>query len=184
MKNYKLLLGMLLLTLNLHRSAAQILAVTEKGDTIFVYENGTWSYEPISEEVDQGILSFLEEKVKFDTSRIEYTAPAKAKKEIKHENNQLSIKYDENIWKRIPPASVNADADYAFQSKVKDIWAIVIAEDTEIPADKLYLIGKNSMKENSGGNVTPIVGAVATSQRQHPHQRGEFGSHVGHFLRL
>ncbi|MEL7002616.1 MAG: hypothetical protein AAFN93_07750 [Bacteroidota bacterium] len=132
---------------------AQTRAVTEKGDTIYVYDNGTWSFDLLDEmpsELDD--LEFLSEKLDFDTLTNKFVTPKQANKQVKHSGGMFEINYDEGFWKRVPPATLNDEASFAFEAKDTDIWSVVIAEDTPIQTDKLFLIAKNTMKEYSGAD--------------------------------
>ncbi|MEO0625461.1 MAG: hypothetical protein AAFY91_00630, partial [Bacteroidota bacterium] len=46
---------------------AQVLAVTEEGDTIYVYPNGTWSYDELDEMPALNANSILEVDFEIDT---------------------------------------------------------------------------------------------------------------------
>lgn len=131
---------------------AQTRAVTQYGDTIYVYNNGTWSYELLDNMPEiNNELAYLASEIKIDTISKAFTAPANLKKQVKNKANQFIIKYDDSKWKRVPPATLNDEAEFAFESKVSDIWCVVISEETPIDSDKLFKIAKQTMKENTGG---------------------------------
>jgi hypothetical protein len=148
-KAYLLLLGLTSSVL----LNAQIKAVTETGDTIYVYNNGTWSYEleEINDEFNE--LDFLKLKLDIDTLEKKIVAPSNAQTEVKIESNGILIKYDSKKWKRVPPANLNNEADLAFESKTESIWCIVIAEETFIPSDNLFRIAKRTMEQNLKAQV-------------------------------
>ncbi len=132
---------------------SQVQAITEFGDTIYVYDNGTWSFEVLDEmPVIENQFSFLEEEINLDTINEEFTIPDGSNKEISHPSGMFSVKYNSFKWERVPPATLNDEADYAFKSKVSDIWSVIIHEETEISKDKLLLIAKNTMKKRIGEN--------------------------------
>jgi hypothetical protein len=128
----------------------QTRAVTEYGDTIYIYNNGTWSFEQLDETPELDELAFLTAELKIDTLDSDFSYSPKNKKEVQNTQGQFTIKYNDEQWKRVPPATLNDDAEFAFQSKKSDIWCIVISEETPIEADKLYRIAKKTMGENSG----------------------------------
>jgi len=133
----------LILTVLVQSLYSQTWAVTESGDTIYVYDNGTWSFELLEVMPEQANeLSFLSEELKLDTIATEFKVSSNSKKQIGDIGDMFLIKYDERIWKRVPPATLNEDANFAFQSKTSDIWCVVIAEETPIQHDKLFLIAK------------------------------------------
>ncbi|NOU61391.1 hypothetical protein ELS83_16405 [Marinifilum sp. JC070] len=130
---------------------SQTRAVTELGDTIYVYNNGTWSFEIQEEAPVVNEFDFLNQILDIDTIQKPYSYPANAKKQVKSERNQFAVKYNDKIWKRIPPATLNEEAEIAFQAKHTDIWCVIITEVTPIDADKLFKIAKKMMEENTGG---------------------------------
>ncbi|MCA6075037.1 hypothetical protein [Fulvivirga sedimenti] len=142
---------------------SQIKAVTEKGDTIYVYDNGTWSFELLDELPDDSDeLNFLSDVLVPDTIAQHFLVPGNATKEVSDARGMFTIRYDENKWRRVPPATLNEEADFAFQAKETDIWSIVIAEEITISPDKLFLIAKNTMKERIGYEPKVIKTEVRT----------------------
>ncbi len=140
---------------------SQIKAVTENGDTIYVYNNGTWSYEKLDNAPDEGFeFDFLDEKIKIDSLNIKTVFNAKAAKEIQSATGFFKIKYDEDAWKRVPPGTLNDDAELAFEAKNTDVWCVVISEETTIDADKLFKIAKNTMEENTGSEAEILKAEV------------------------
>ena len=150
------------LLLNPFNSQSQTLAVTELGDTIYVYDNGTWSFEMLDVMPETAGLSFLDEEVIFDTIRTPFTYSSSAKKSIENKNKQFKIRYDEKVWERLPPAQLNGEAEFALKAKSTDIWCIIISEETEIEAGALFRIAKNTMKENLGGDAAILKSEVRT----------------------
>ena len=149
MKNY--LVALFLLTLS--NAFAQTVAVTEYGDTIYVYDNGTWSFDLLDVMPEVSELDFLDTKLTLDTISTPFTVNKQAQKEIENKTKQFKVKYNEKVWKRVPPATLNDDADFAFEAKNKDIWCVIIAEETEISKENLFRIAKNTMAENTGAST-------------------------------
>ncbi|OAV45200.1 hypothetical protein [Lewinella sp. 4G2] len=146
-----LLLLAIALLLPIISVSAQTLAVTEYGDTIFVYDNGTWSYDMLDEMPEQEtVFDYLNQELDIVEIEAPFTTPAKAQKVLTAPNDMFDVKYDASVWKRVPPATLNEDATFAIQGKERDIWCVVIAEETEISKDKLLLIAKNTLDESSG----------------------------------
>jgi len=144
------------LLINASSSNCQTIAVTETGDTIYVYDNGTWSYEFQEEMPLINELDYLSAELKIDTVEEKLIHPTDANKEVRNSKNQFIIKYNDRKWKRVPPATLNEIAEFAFEGKTFAIWCIVIAEETEIAPDLLFKIAKNTMEENTGSNVDII----------------------------
>ena len=142
---------------------SQTMAVTEDGDTIYVYDNGTWSFEQLEEMPElANDLAFLSAEVSLDTLTQPFEVSPDAKKQVENARGQFVIKYDDKEWKRVPPATLNDAAEFAFQSKKSDIWCIVISEETSIAHDKLFLVAKNTMKQNTGSEPEIIKTELRT----------------------
>jgi len=137
-------------------SYGQVKAITEDGDTIYVFDNGTWSFDPtdVPSNVDEE-LSFFQEEMSLDTSSITFVKPPKSKGKVVDKRELFEIHYDDSTWKRIPPGTINDDAQFAFQGKNADIWCIVISEETSFDKDKLFILAQQMMKDNLGS--TPEI---------------------------
>ena len=62
-------------------------------------------------------FDFLDVQLLIDTLATEQHFPASAKKEVKNARNQFTVKYNGSVWSRIPPATLNEDAEFAFKVK-------------------------------------------------------------------
>lgn len=154
MKELKFILIALILTPLM--TQAQTLAVTELGDTIYIYDNGTWSFEILEEMPQVSDLDYLNEELAIETISTPFTYPKSAKKIVENKNKLFEIQYDGTKWERIPPAQLNPDAEFAFKSKERDIWCVVISEETPIGAETLMKIAKQGMKQNTGEDVEVV----------------------------
>ncbi|MCT4590046.1 MAG: hypothetical protein N4A71_19630 [Carboxylicivirga sp.] len=140
--------------LGLQKMTAQVQAVTEYGDTIYVYDNGTWTFEPQNDMPElANEFDFLNEALDIDTLENNFKVSKKANKQLVNKYKQFTVKYDDKIWKRVPPASLNDEAEFALQGRNLDIWCVVISEETSIDVDKLFKIAKNTMEESTGSKV-------------------------------
>lgn len=147
---FLILFSLFIASLNIN---GQTLAITENGDSIFVYDNGTWSFELRDEMPQVNEFGYLSAELEIDTLHQKFVFSPNAKKEAKNRWGQFLIKYDDKKWKRIPPATLNEEAELAFQGESKDIWCVVISEETEIAPDKLLRIAKKTMEVNTGAEV-------------------------------
>lgn len=146
----KLISTLLFLTVAFQTSA-QIWAVTEKGDTIYVFSNGTWSFDEDEQlNEDKSLLDYLNTKISLDTISGTFEANSTSKKRITSQYDFFDFVYDGKKWKRVPPAQLNEDAEFAFQSKDKDIYMAIIAEEIELGMENIYKIALNNIKENLG----------------------------------
>ncbi|MEM8583705.1 MAG: hypothetical protein AAGF87_05520 [Bacteroidota bacterium] len=141
---------------------AQVLAVTENGDTIYVYPNGTWSYDELDEMpiMEESGLFELDENLVIDTISTHFKYASSSDKEVENANNQFVIKYNSDKWRRVPPASLNDDAEFAFEHKERDIWCVVIAEEIPIEMEALFSIAKNNMANFTGTGVEVLKAEV------------------------
>ncbi|WP_026956770.1 hypothetical protein [Algoriphagus vanfongensis] len=135
---------------------AQIKAVTERGDTIYVYNNGTWSYELSDQNSQNAPMAFLDLQLQIEPVTTPFYTPNSSSKSISNQWEFFDIFYDEAIWKRVPAGELNEDAEFAFQARKTDIWSVVISEETPIAKETLLKIAKNTMEENTGATVEVI----------------------------
>lgn len=75
----KFSLSVLLLIISLSVNA-QTWAVTQKGDTIYIYDDGTWSFDRDNKQQETGILDYLKTSFKYDTISTPYSVSPNAKK--------------------------------------------------------------------------------------------------------
>lgn len=133
---------------------AQVWAVTEKGDTIYVYSDGTWSFDKEERSnQDQGSLDYLNTVIKLDTIATLFTVNSKAEKKLSSQYGFFEFQYDSDEWKRVPAAQLNEDAEFALQAKNNDIYVAIISEEIEIGIENIYKIAINNAKENLGVEI-------------------------------
>ncbi|NTW23989.1 MAG: hypothetical protein HGA37_04765 [Lentimicrobium sp.] len=115
---------------------AQISAVTAEGDEVILYTNGTWEYvsEPTPDNVEIR------------------TNPAAFKKGVNSTFQVKSKKVDLGVW--INPktwefekAADGGAAEFMFQKKGEDVYAMLITERTTIPLINLRDIAIQNAKE-------------------------------------
>lgn len=120
---------------------AQELAVTELGDTVILFSNGTWVYyADYMNEVDTAVADI---KMNGKT----FKKPATALKKATGSNQAYSIWYNEKIWKRVAVSELNAEADMAFKYQNGDAYSIIMFEELEIPMENLSNIALNNALE-------------------------------------
>lgn len=110
---------------------AQTLAITEYGDSIYVYTDGTWSY--VNEFMEEFELS-LPEDIAYGGN---FKKPSTATSDVTGPNNGYKVSFQPKIWKKIPPAELNSDASHAFSIVDGDGYAMVIYERIGIPVVSL-----------------------------------------------
>jgi hypothetical protein len=111
-------------------SYGQEKAVTERGDTVILYSNGSWDYY-------ENYITGEERVVEIPWNEITYTKPETSSKKIPGNDDYYEIWYDHKIWKRIPPGELNEDAEIALQMINGDAYAMLIYEKIQIPIERL-----------------------------------------------
>lgn len=116
-----------------HLTFSQEIAITERGDSVVLFYNGTWNYYDNYIE-NQEISSEAKMNPK------EFVKPNSSNKKINGYNEAYEVWYDQKKWKRLLPANLNPDADIALQFTQGDIYGMVIFEEIEIPIENLAQI--------------------------------------------
>ena len=139
----------LISVLTVFMSQAQIKAVTEIGEEVILYNDGTWKY--------QNDNQLLEEEIP--------TNPNKFKKNKESTFLLKSNKFNAGIY--INPkkwsfkkATNNEEAEYEFQLKDGDLYGMVITEKVEIPLETL-----KSIALENGKSVAPDLRIVKEEYR-------------------
>lgn len=157
MKTKFLLVSILSLSIYLPLKS-QTIAVTESGDTIFVYNDGTWSFTDDSESGEVvNKIGFLSRDIKIDTISTPFEVSSTANKTITSTIfEDFEFRYNDKKWKRQPPGQYNKEAEFAFSSKTKDIFCVAITEEVEVGMENLLKIAIHTMEENTGAKVNLI----------------------------
>lgn len=137
-------------------SFAQKQAITEDGDTIYIFNDGTWSYSPDDFEFGED-MAYLSEEIVLDTIETIFTTPKNAKKKLTSKLGFFSFYFDEKKWKRIPVGQLNEDGEFGFQHRNNDIYCVIISEEIEIGLENIYRIARNNLSTNSTEDVETVV---------------------------
>lgn len=145
----KLLLLVILLSVNLIQ--AQQKAVTENGEEVILYNDGTWEYKDseASEQLDEII-------------------PTNPKKFVKDKNSTFLLKSKKlNVGFYLNPkkwsfkkGSNNSDAEYELELKGEDLYGMIISEKVSIPLETLKIIALEN-----GRNAAPDLKIVKEEYR-------------------
>lgn len=102
--------------------AAQINAVTDTGDTVILYDNGTWKY------LDDSISD--EKEIK--TNPTAFSTPSESSFLLK--SNVLPVGFNLNPKKwTFQKASENDEAEFELILKGEDLYGMILTEKVEIP---------------------------------------------------
>jgi len=152
-RSIKIFLILILASIASVSSNAQVQAITEHGDTIYVYDNGTWSFYDDRMPMGDRLERFKDVKIDIDTIATLFTVSKNSKKKAKGKLGFYDLMFDEKQWDRTPPANINPEAEMAFVGKDKGMWCLLIAEGMEIGKEQLFKIAVNMMKERTGAQV-------------------------------
>ena len=130
-----LIITMLLLasTVFIH---AQIKAVTETGDEVFLYQDGTWKYL-----AETGATDESESK----TNETVFTRDKASTFLIKSKRANVGVWINTKIWS-FTNNSTNEDAEIQFEKRTGDIYAMLITEKIQIPLESFKSIALQNAK--------------------------------------
>ncbi|TMI70027.1 MAG: hypothetical protein E6H09_17210 [Bacteroidetes bacterium] len=124
-KNLFLLLSLLFAI----ASFSQKKAVTETGDEVILYEDGTWKYSNDSSRTKSEISVNPKPFKKSDNATFL----------LKSANTDAGIWIDSKKWS-FKKAEINEAAEYQLQLKGKDLYAMIITEKIEVPLETLKAV--------------------------------------------
>jgi hypothetical protein len=113
----------------------QLKAVTETGEEVILYDDGTWKYQNEDEAEVKGIPTNSNKFEKSDESTFL----------LKSSKLNVGIYIDPKKWS-FKKATDNPDAEYELQLKDGDLYGMVITEKVEIPIEALKSIAVENAK--------------------------------------
>ncbi len=128
---------------------AQINAVTETGDEVILYENGTWKY----------LYDNVIENSEITVNDKEFVKDEKSTFLVKSKRLNVGIWIDPKRWK-FTKGSENDDFEFQFQKKGGDLYAMLISEKMQIPIETLKGIAIENAK-----SVAPDIEVVKEEYR-------------------
>ena len=135
MKKKTLLLACIFTFINVN---AQQKAITETGDEVILYENGTWKYQN-QEDI---------EEVEIPTNIKEYTKDSNASFLIKSDNLNVGFWINPKKWS-FGKGKNNPDAEYELVLRNEDLYAMILSEKIEIPLNTLKTIAIDNAKASA-----------------------------------
>ena len=115
---------------------SQTNAVTEYGDQVVLYDDGTWTY----------IDGQIEEDVEIPINPEQYVKDENSKFLLKSSTLNVGIWIDTKDWK-FKKALSNEDAEYELELKKEDLYGTVITEKVEIPLATLRNIALSNAQD-------------------------------------
>lgn len=114
-------------------------AVTDTGEEVYLNDNGTWEYTNKPRQKKSVIIT---------TNKKRFTKPKGATFLLKSKVNNSAFWFNTNEW-RFSKAKTNADAEYEFQLREGDLYALAITEGISIPLDSLAEIAVSNARANA-----------------------------------
>jgi len=125
----------LLVLVSFYCSTAQQNAITENGDEVILYEDGSWSY--VNDSLDALNEIPINEK--------EYEKDKKSTFLVKSKKTNMGVYINPKIWS-FSKGENNPDAEYEFKLKNKELYGMMITEKTPIEIEALTDIAYQNAK--------------------------------------
>lgn len=117
---------------------AQLMAITDTGNEVYLYEDGTWRYVVDSLNFETEILFNEVDFFKDDSQSFL----------IKSSTTNTGIYINPKKW-TFSKAAPNEDQEYNFELKNEDLYALLISERLKIPLENLKTIAFENAKAAS-----------------------------------
>lgn len=118
------------------QSIAQKKAVTDAGEEVVLYDNGTWKYVKEPET----------EKKEIIVNPSTFTKPKSADFLVKSTKAKIGIWIDAKKW-QFKKASNNEEAEFEFKLKSGDLYGMLISEKIEIPIETLKKVALDNAQK-------------------------------------
>lgn len=116
--------------------SAQIKAITETGDEVVLYNDGTWSY----------LGDSVTEKMAIPVNETEFLKHKKATFLVKSTKLNVGIWIDPKVWSFTKGTDDDA-FEFQFEKRGEDLYAMLIAERTSIPIESLKDIALQNARD-------------------------------------
>jgi len=107
-------------------SFGQINAITDKGDEVLLYENGSWTYKS-QDKVNTGKISI---------NKTSYKKGKNSNFLVKSSKTKAGVYIDPSKWS-FEKNKVNGDAEYTFNLRGEDLYGQIINERIEVPLETM-----------------------------------------------
>ncbi len=144
----KTCIAVLLLAFAFHAQASQR-AITDEGDVVILNDDGTWTRESPESRPETKIVM----------NPTSFVKQASASFLLKSKKNNAAFWIDPKKWSFKKSAS-NEEAEYAFQLKGKDLYAMAITEEIEID-----LVGLAQIALQNARNAAPDARIISQEYR-------------------
>lgn len=124
-------------------------AITDTGEQVILNSDGTWLYADKAQKPDQ----------KIETNKVKFSRPPDSTFLLKSTKNGSAFWLNPVKWS-FRKSDDNAETEYNFQLKGKDLYGMAITEGVEIPIESLAEIAMINAK-----NVAPNANVVKKEYR-------------------
>lgn len=122
-------------------------AVTEEGEVVILNDDGTWNYEKENKKNSKTIEIPMNSGV--------FTKSSTSSFNLKSTKTNASFSFDPKKWKFKKNENGHEAAEYTFELKNGDLYAMVVSEQIEIELEQLVNIAFDNAKEfDSDAKVT------------------------------
>ncbi|HOF15948.1 MAG TPA: hypothetical protein PLF32_01290 [Bacteroidales bacterium] len=121
--------------LSINLLQAQIKAITETGEEVVLYDNGTWKYQNENQLLE----------IEIPTNPVPFEKNKESSFLLKSKKLNIGIYINPKKWS-FKKASDNPDAEYEFQLKDEDLYGMLITEKVEIPLETMKIIALENGK--------------------------------------
>ncbi len=118
--------------------SAQLMAITDTGNEVYLYDDGTWRY----------VVDSLNFETEIPINEIEFFKDDSQSFLVKSSITNTGIYIDPKKW-TFRKATSNEDQEYNFELKNEDLYALMISERLEIPLENLKVIALENAKAAS-----------------------------------
>lgn len=105
---------------------SQINAITDTGEEVLLFDNGTWRY----------VHDITTESKEIEVNNKEFVKSQNATFLVKSSRLKSGIWIDPKLW-QFEKSADNEDAEFTFQRKGEDLYAMLISEKIEVPIENL-----------------------------------------------
>lgn len=133
MKKKPIIIILLIITASIH---AQMKGLTETGDEVILYNDGTWKYVSDSLNLESKII--VNDKIFSKNDESTFL--------VKSNKANVGIWIDPKKW-TFSKGDASSPAEFTFKNKENDLYAMLISEKIELPMESLIEIALNNAKE-------------------------------------
>ena len=118
-------------------------AITDTGEEIFIYSDGTWKY----------INNVKHKSDEIQINKNVFNKPDDSSFLVKSKKNKSAFWVNTKKWSFSKNKSHDEDKEYDFQLKGKDLYGTAITEEIEVPLETLTDIALSNAEKGTGSDI-------------------------------